>query len=82
MAENLYKITYTLHGVRKEFVIRTNRPLIAADAWHWAACDAGAARIPRSDRDKSERMSKPKAERFGIADVAWVPCKMTTLEQS
>jgi len=44
-----------------------------AEAWHWAAVDAGMADIPKYRYDKVPKVSKPKAERLGIEQVVWKP---------
>jgi hypothetical protein len=42
-----------------------------ADAWHWAAVDAGFGQIPKYRSDKVPKVSKPQAERLGITNVEW-----------
>jgi hypothetical protein len=42
-----------------------------ADAWHWAAVDAGIGQIPKYRTDKVPKVSKPQAERLGITNVEW-----------
>ncbi|WPP02367.1 DUF6555 family protein (plasmid) [Pseudomonas sp. HR96] len=71
MSKKLYIISYQLHGQPKEFPIHADQPLTESDAWHWAACDVGVARIPKSARDRSEKMDKQTASRFGITDVGY-----------
>ena len=45
----LFVIDYTLHGEAKSFIIRLEK-LDAAEAWHWASCDAGVGRIGHHQR--------------------------------
>ncbi|WPP02420.1 DUF6555 family protein (plasmid) [Pseudomonas sp. HR96] len=71
MSKKLYIISYHLHGQPKQFPIHTDQPLTESEAWHWAACDVGVARIPKSTRDKFEKMTKQTAGRFGITDVGY-----------
>lgn len=66
----LFVIDYELHGQHKSFVIRAER-MDNAEAWHWASCDAGVARIGRYGREKIKKVSKPVAERYGITEVHW-----------
>lgn len=66
----LYVIDYEIHGVPKSFIIRADI-MNNAEAWHWASCDAGVARIPKFAREKIRRVSRPLAERFGVIDVRW-----------
>ena len=68
----LFIIDYRLHGAEKSFIIRLPQ-LNAADAWHWASCDAGVGRIPRFGREKVQKTSKPMAEKFGVENVKWRP---------
>ncbi len=42
-----------------------------AVAWHWASCDAGVGIIPRFSQQKIKLVSRPMAERYGIAKVKW-----------
>lgn len=66
----LYVVKYSLRGEAREFVVRSDR-MDNAEAWHWAACDAGVAVIPRFGRSNIRKVSRPQAERHGISDVAW-----------
>jgi len=69
-ASNHYKIEYLLAGVYKSFYVSADY-MDNAEAWNWAAIDAGAGEIPKYRWDKVSKVSKPKAERLGIADVQW-----------
>jgi hypothetical protein len=42
-----------------------------AEAWHWAACDAGVGVIPKFRTADLKKISRPLAERYGITDVHW-----------
>jgi hypothetical protein len=42
-----------------------------AEAWHWAAVDSGVAPIPKYRHEQVKVVSKPLAERHGIAEVRW-----------
>lgn len=66
----LYVISYHLNGQAKEFVLRLD-DMNNAEAWHWAACDAGVGIIPRFGRSNVKKVSRPQAERYGISDVRW-----------
>lgn len=66
----LYVIEYELHGQSKSFIIRLPE-LNNAEAWHWACCDAGVGIIPKFGKAREKRVSKPMAERYGIANVRW-----------
>lgn len=68
--QQLYVIEYMLHGALRTFIIRLER-MDNAEAWHWASCDAGVGIIPRFGQHKIKRVSRPMAERYGIADVTW-----------
>ena len=70
MNAKLFVIDYTQHGTAKSFIIRANA-MDNAEAWHWASCDAGVGRIGRFGREEVRKTSKPMAEKFGIAQVAW-----------
>ncbi|QJI28528.1 hypothetical protein HKK55_07285 [Pseudomonas sp. ADAK18] len=73
----IYTIHYLLHGEPKTFVVRADL-MNNAEAWHWAACDAGVAHIARVGRPGHERVkktSRPWAEKYGITDVSWAPPK-------
>ena len=61
----LFVIDYTLHGDAKSFIIRLDK-LDAAEAWHWASCDAGVGRIGRFSREQVKKTSQAQAEKFGI----------------
>lgn len=65
-----YRIDYVLNGSYKSFYVSTEK-MSNADAWHWAAVDSGVAPIPRNRHDKVRVVSKPLAERYGIAEVQW-----------
>jgi len=67
---SLYVVVYQLHGEARRFVIRAER-MDNANAWHWAACDAGVGVIPRFGSSNIKKVSKPLAERSGITDVQW-----------
>lgn len=63
-------IEYLLHGKPKTFIIRAPM-MCSVDAWHWAACDAGLAPIPKPGKPPLKMVSKPQAERYGLTDVKW-----------
>ena len=54
----LFVIDYTLHGEAKSFIIRLEK-LDAAEAWHWASCDAGVGRIGRQHDDGGAPQAMP-----------------------
>lgn len=66
----LFTIDYTLHGNQKSFIIRLDQ-IDAAQAWHWASCDAGIGHIPRHKHDRIKRTSQSEAEQAGIGNVQW-----------
>lgn len=68
--QQLYVIDYELQGQPRTFIIRLEN-MNNAEAWHWASCDAGVARIGRYGREKIKKVSKPVAERYGITEVHW-----------
>jgi hypothetical protein len=63
-----YRIDYIHNGACKSFYVSTET-MNNAEAWHWAAVDSGVAQIPKYRRDKVQAVSKPLAERHGIAEV-------------
>ncbi|MBK4997871.1 hypothetical protein IAE37_000147 [Pseudomonas sp. S31] len=69
---NLYVIEYELHGEYRTFILRSER-MDNTDAWHWASCDAGVGIIPRFGQHKIKKVSRPMAERYGVANVRWHP---------
>ena len=69
-ALQLYVIEYELHGDHRTFIIRLEK-IDNAVAWHWASCDAGVGIIPRFSQQKIKLVSRPMAERYGIANVKW-----------
>lgn len=70
VGQQLYVIEYELHGEPRTFIIRMEK-MDNAVAWHWASCDAGVGIIPRFSQQKIKRVSRPMAERYGIANVKW-----------
>ncbi|MBK4992195.1 hypothetical protein IAE39_000369 [Pseudomonas sp. S37] len=68
--QQLYVIDYTLHGESRTFIIRLEK-LDNAVAWHWASCDAGVGIIPRFCQQNIKIVSRPMAERYGVANVKW-----------
>lgn len=42
-----------------------------AEAWHWASIDAGVGQLPKYRADPVPKLSKPQAEKHGIANVEW-----------
>ena len=66
----LYIIEYLLHGEKRSFIIRA-KVMSNRDAWHWASCDAGIAPIPKPGRPPLKVVSKPQAEKYGVAEVRW-----------
>lgn len=67
-----YRIEYLFHGKPRWFYVCA-RQMDNAEAWHWAAVDAGVADIPKYRSDRAIKLSKPKAERLGIDAVSWKP---------
>lgn len=65
-----YRIDYLNNGAYKTFYIAAER-MDSAEAWHWASVDAGFGQIPKYRRDPVPKLSKPQAERLGIANVEW-----------
>jgi hypothetical protein len=65
-----FKIDYLMRGSYKTFYVRTEA-MNNAEAWHWAAVDAGIGQIPKYRQDKVPKLSKPQAERLGLTDVVW-----------
>lgn len=68
--QQLYVIEYQLHGEPRSFIIRVEK-MDNAEAWHWAACDAGIGVIPKFGASKLKKVSRPTAERYGISDTKW-----------
>lgn len=68
--QQLYVIDYELQGQPRTFIIRLEH-MDNAEAWHWASCDAGVGVIPRFGQHKIKKVSRPMAERYGIANVRW-----------
>ncbi|WEL57512.1 hypothetical protein PZ739_10265 [Pseudomonas kermanshahensis] len=68
--QQLYVVEYELHGEQRTFIIRLEK-MDNAVAWHWASCDAGVGIIPRFSQQKIKLVSRPVAERYGIAHVQW-----------
>ena len=67
-----FKVEYQFRGTPKAFYIRAER-MDSSHAWHMSAVDAGFAHIPKFRSDPSPKVTKPKAEKFGITDVVWCP---------
>ncbi|WP_317847795.1 DUF6555 family protein [Pseudomonas sp. HTZ2] len=67
---DIFVIAYKLHGEAREFIVRAER-MNNAEAWHWAACEAGVGVIPKFTASDTRKVSRPDAERFGITDVQW-----------
>ncbi|AXQ49232.1 DUF6555 family protein [Pseudomonas sp. UBA6554] len=67
---DIFLISYKLHGEAREFIVRAER-MNNAEAWHWAACEAGVGVIPKFTASDIRKVSRPVAERFGITDVQW-----------
>lgn len=63
-------IEYKQHREPKSFIIRATL-MSNAMAWHWAACDAGLAPIPKPGKPPLKVVSKPQAEKYGLTDVRW-----------
>ncbi|MBK5006795.1 hypothetical protein IAE33_001763 [Pseudomonas sp. S60] len=68
--QQLYVIEYELHGDFRTFIIRLER-MDNSEAWHWASCDAGVGIIPRFGQHTIKKVSRPMAERYGLANVKW-----------
>jgi len=65
-----YRIDYLFNDVPKTFYVRA--PMMTnAEAWHWASVDAGVGQLPKFRADPVLKLSKPQAERYGIAGVGW-----------
>ncbi|MCS3473098.1 hypothetical protein M2401_006866 [Pseudomonas sp. JUb42] len=65
-----FRIDYLLHGAYKTFYLRA--PTMSnADAWNWAAIDAGVAQLPKYRTNVINKLRKPQAEMHGIANVQW-----------
>ena len=67
---DIFLIAYKLHGEAREFIVRAER-MNNAEAWHWAACEAGVGIIPKFIASNIRKVSRPVAERCGITDVQW-----------
>ena len=67
---DIFLIAYKLHGEAREFIVRAER-MNNAEAWHWAACEAGVGVIPKFTASDIRKVSRPVAERFGITVVQW-----------
>lgn len=67
-----FKVEYKLRGEPKSFYLRAPK-MDSSEAWHMSAVDAGFASIPKFRYDPCPRVTKPKAEKLGISDVAWQP---------
>ncbi|EFW80213.1 hypothetical protein PsgB076_13752 [Pseudomonas savastanoi pv. glycinea str. B076] len=65
-----YRIDYLLHGAYKTLYVRAPG-MTNAEAWHWASVDAGVGQIPKYRSDPVSKLSKPQAEKHGIANVEW-----------
>ena len=72
-----YRIDYLLNGSYKTFYVSAIA-MDNAEAWHWAAVDAGFGQIPRYRTDKVPKVSKPRAELFGIAELQWTVSESVT----
>lgn len=70
--QQLFVIEYELHGQYRTFIIRLER-MDNTEAWHWACCDAGVGIIPRFGQHTIKKVSRPMAERYGLANVRWRP---------
>ncbi|MFS2160163.1 DUF6555 family protein [Pseudomonas sp. Pseusp122] len=68
--ETHYRIDYLLNGAYKTFYIRAAK-MTNAEAWHWAAVDAGLAQIPKYRNHRVQKISKPTAEQLGVTNVEW-----------
>ncbi|QVW21908.1 hypothetical protein KJF94_18690 [Pseudomonas hormoni] len=67
---DIFIIEYKLHEKSRSFIIRAQK-MSNGDAWHWAACDAGIAPIPKPGKPPLKVISKPQAEKYGITEVRW-----------
>lgn len=67
-----YRIDYIVLGNYKTFYLCAEL-MSDAEAWHWAAIDAGFGQIPKYRNDKAPKISKCFAEINGISEVAWSP---------
>lgn len=65
-----FRIDYLLNGNYKTFFISAEH-MDNAEAWHWASVDSGFAQIPKYRSDKVPKLTRPQAERHGIANVEW-----------
>lgn len=70
VGQQLYVIEYELHGEPRTFIIRLEK-MDNGVAWHCASCDAGVGIIPRFSQQNIKLVSRPMAERYGVAKVRW-----------
>lgn len=70
VGQQLYVIEYELHNEPRTFIIRLEK-IDKGVAWHWASCDAGVGIIPRFSQQNIKLVSRPMAERYGVAKVKW-----------
>lgn len=68
--ERHYRIDYQLHGTNKFLYVRSTA-MDNAQAWNWAAMDAGITGIPKPRQRMATMVSKPTAEKFGVSSVTW-----------
>lgn len=68
--EKHYRIDYCLHGASKFLYVRS-ATMDNAQAWNWAAMDAGITGIPKPRQRAAATVSKPMAEKFGVSEVTW-----------
>lgn len=66
VGQQLYVIEYELHSEPRTFIIRLQK-MDNGVAWHWASCDAGVGIIPRFSQQNIKLVSRPMAERYGVA---------------
>jgi hypothetical protein len=65
-----FRIDYLLHGVYKTFYLRAST-MNDAEAWKWAAIDAGIAQLPKYRTNVVTQLSKSQVELLGITNVEW-----------
>lgn len=70
VGQQLYVIEYELHNEPRTFIIRLEK-IDKRVAWHWASCDAGVGIIPRFSQQNIKLVSRPMAERCGVAKAKW-----------
>lgn len=68
--EKHYRIDYRLYNTNRFLYVRCTS-MDNAQAWNWAAMDAGITGIPKPRQKMAAMVSKPTAEKFGVSEVTW-----------